>query len=208
MKEQSRELKNYVSGEIQKLAPEPAFPRTTEEVALAPRNEAGLYHYSGWFWAVPKCFWFPQKMRVKAAWSAWVKGLPNNRIIGEDLLAPIQPLQKIKPASMPKALANKLMNEIRPVMIVMEKAPGVDLSSQSEFNDSEINTMFGLGIQYIESTVSYIFKSSKWVSWNVSYFCKKLKYTSIMKHGTPKDKLRASASANHKNCSHTRRVPE
>ena len=70
---------------------------------------------------------------------------------------------------MPKALANKLMNEIRPVMIVMEKAPGVDLSSQREFNDSDINTMFDLGIQYIESTVSYISQSSKLVSWNVSY---------------------------------------
>ena len=138
-----------------------------------------------------------------------MKGLPNHRMEGEheELLAPIQPLRKIKPASMPKALANQLMNEIRPVMIIMEKAPGIDLSSKDLFSDSEINRMFGLAIQNIQSNVTYIFQSSKWVSWNVSYFCKKLKYTSIMKDGTPDDKLRATASANHKNKPRAKRVP-
>lgn len=210
MREQSSELKSYVSNEICRLAPSSSVsPTTPEEVTLAPRSSAGLYYYSGRFWAVPKCFRFPQKMRVKAAWSAWVKGLPNHRIDGEDgdLLAPIKPLRKMQPASMPKALAIQLMNEIRPVMTLMEKAPGIDLSSKDLFSDSEINRMFGLAIQHIQSNVAYIFQSSKWVSWNVSYFCKKLKYTSIMKDGTPDDKLRASASANHKNRPRAKRVP-
>ena len=59
MKDQSSELKSYVSNEIRRLAVSSVSPTTPEEVTLAPRSRAGLYYYSGRFWAVPEGFRFP-----------------------------------------------------------------------------------------------------------------------------------------------------
>ena len=208
MKAQSGELKEYVSNQLQMVLPNERGDAMPAAIPPLPRSLTGTYHYDGRFWSVPKGFKFPKNMRVKAAWSAWVKGLPNYRMEGEDgeVITPIKPLRKMKPSSLPKALGCQLMNEFRPVMIMMEKAPEIDLNSQESFTDSTINDMFAKGIEYIKSKIEYVFLNDKWTTWNTSYFCKKLKYTEVMKYGTDDDKLRASSTAGWKNRPRARRV--
>ena len=58
--------------------------------------------------------------------------------------------------------------------------------------DMDLESSFTCGLEYLEENIEYTFANRKWINWTASYFCKKVKYLTIMQFGTENDKLRAN----------------
>ena len=72
-------------------------------------------------------------------------------------------------------------------------------TSDGKLIDMDLESSFTCGLEYVKENIEYIFANRKWVNWTASYFCKKIKYSSIMQYGTENDKLRANRQKTHHN---------
>ena len=61
----------------------------------------------------------------------------------------------------------------------MEQSP---LLRKSDGNliEMDLESSFTCGLKYVKENIEFIFPNRKWVNWTASYFCKKIKYSSIM----------------------------
>ena len=80
----------------------------------------------------------------------------------------------------------------------MEKSPNLRTSDGDDI-DMDLESSFTIGLEFVRENIEYIFLNRNWVNWSASYFCKKIKYSSIMKHGTEEDKRRAENSKTYHN---------
>ena len=78
----------------------------------------------------------------------------------------------------------------------MEKSPHLQTS---DGDDIDMEFSFTVGLEFVRENIEYIFLNRNWVNWSASYFCKKIKYSSIIKHGTEDDKRRAEMSKTYHN---------
>ena len=91
---------------------------------------------------------------------------------------------------MPKKLASKLKLDWRPILNVMEKAPGIPNIDTGDVSIDLIEISYVIGTKYLKTTVcSYVWqKYKKHYIWTVSTWCKRFQYKTIMAEGTKSDK--------------------
>ena len=133
-------------------------------------------------------------MLAKQAWTCWLIGQPANRIEYSEndvRLCPIKPFRRIKRNTLPAKLRSLFSNDVEPFLKLMSAAPNMNLPESDCLDPDVIESSFVIGIEHVKSVVEYIFLSDKWKKWSVSYLCKNIQYSKVMKLGTDADKLRA-----------------
>ena len=61
-------------------------------------------------------------------------------------------------------------------------------------DENVIDKSFEHGLNNVKRTMQCIFLKDNWVNWKVSYFCRMIKHSLIMKKETESDKLRSEAN--------------
>ena len=70
--------------------------------------------------------------------------------------------------------------------------------SDGNLIDLDLESSFTCGLEYVKENIKYIFANRKLVNWTASYYCKKIKYSSIMQqYGSENDKLHANRQKTH-----------
>ena len=81
-----------------------------------------------------------------------------------------------------------MKNDYIPFTKIMKKVPDFHIDSDTDITNASVNNSFIIGITSIKARVEYIFQNPKLTSYTVATFCKKMKHSVIMKHGTNADK--------------------
>lgn len=193
---------NSVEKIIEKVFETRGFNQSTtmaqQVIETGSRQE--LFSYDNRFYAVPKGFQFPKNMKLKQAWLCWRQGFPYYRQKENDKIkiVSIKPFRQIKPTLLPKKVQIQFRNDLKPILCLMEQSPHLK-TSDGTLIDMDLESSFTCGLEYVKENIEYIFANRKWVNWTASYFCKKIKYSSIMQYGTENDKLRANRQKTHHN---------
>ena len=66
----------------------------------------------------------------------------------------------------------------------MEDAPEIQINQNTIIDENFIDKSFEHGLNNAKRTVQYMFLKDNWVDWKVSWFCKIIKHSLIMKKGT------------------------
>ena len=141
-------------------------------------------------------------MLLKHGWIAWLKWFPEHRESDDErtLTGPIKPLQLMNVKSLPKVLCDNYLNDISPIMNLMEGSPEILIDSGIFIDENFINQSFEHSLNNVNRTIPHIFLKENWVNLKASYFCKMIKHSMIIRKGTESNKLRAEASKSmHKN---------
>jgi hypothetical protein len=89
------------------------------------------------------------------------------------------------------SLANKLKLEWRPIMMMMESAPGLVIPEDaSEINAAFLADSYKRGLEHVKTRASYIWslQKSNINNWSIGEWCKHIKHSHILKHGSDEDK--------------------
>ena len=89
-------------------------------------------------------------------------------------------------------------NELKLISSLLEKSSNLWTIDADDI-DMDLESSFTVGLEFVRENIEYIFLNRNWVNWSASYFCKKIKYSSIIKHGTEDDKRRAEMSKTYNN---------
>ena len=89
------------------------------------------YCYDGKFWDVPKGYKLPHKTKLEHAWIFWLKGQPNVEVLNaqnELEKTPVKPFRELKITMLPTSVSIPFKNCWRPILQLMESAPGIDIT--------------------------------------------------------------------------------
>ena len=112
---------------------------------------------------------FPKNMLLKHGWISWLKGFPDHRERADErtLVRPVKHLRLMNAKSFLNKLCDNVLNEISPIMNVMEDAPKIKINQNAIIDKS-----FENGLSNAKKTVEYVFLKDNWVNWKASCFCK------------------------------------
>ena len=183
----------------ERLGPQPpADSSAATEEAVAP-GTLKLYSYSNRFYHVPQDWVFPSKPKLANAWDLWLLGQPALKST-DGTPTPIRPYRMLQPKMLQQSLANKLKLEWRPIMIMMEGAPGLVIPDDaSEINSAFLTDSYKRGLEHVKSRASYIWslQKSNINGWSIGEWCKHIKRSHILKHGNDEDKAHLAAATRH-----------
>jgi hypothetical protein len=172
-----------------------------------------MYLYDSKTWCVPEHFEFPTKPNLYDAWVLWLKGMPDYERIEKNAenglfvtmrSTPVRPFRSIQPNKLPKRLGNKFKLEWRPVLQMMEGAPG--MVNWNEMDPKVVRDMmddgttlkryYELGLDHVKTKASYIWQLPKChrmrngpvEDWCLSTWSRHIQYSNILKNGTEADK--------------------
>ena len=102
------------------------------------------------------------------------------------------PFRRIKATYLPKELSNKFRIGWIPVMNKMLESPELPdgINNANTLTDEKIDEAYCAGINYLKSKFSYIFTNEKFKAhqkWSVSTWSRRIRYTEVMKYGSPED---------------------
>ena len=103
-----------------------------------------------------------------------------------DKHCPIPPFKRLSPALLPEKIRKTYRNEYLPCMkILISFVP----QSHDTPTTGEIQEWFDTSMGRLREEIAYIFCNYRWASYTVGSMSKKIKFSEINKHGTPKDKV-------------------
>ena len=167
------------------------------------RQQHRIYAGNGRFWDVPLDFVFPRETPLKIAWRMWLQGMEGNQttsLSGSVRQAPVRPFRHLKLQMLPKNVKLEFTLHWRPILSLLQEAPGLVIPRLSLVDDEFIESSFSLVYEYLKTRVSYIFQNERLqhINWAVSYWSKKVSRSSILKDGTEEDIGRLPPSDNHR----------
>ena len=154
-----------------------------------------IYGWGGRLYHVPKGFKFPMKIKIRNGWSLWVDGQPGFEEKCEDnegnvlmKKAPIRPFRLMSRNMLPPNLRDQYSITWCRIFKLMEKAPGLSLSTQVHSTSSnELERTFNMGYNFLKTQVEYIFQRHAPMSWSLSTWSLRLSRSQIKKNGTTAD---------------------
>lgn len=161
-----------------------------------PRIRHRTYFHGGRFWHVPADFLFPSGVTLETGWKIWIQGLPGNETVdtttGNRLQAPIRPARKMKLDMLPQPAKKDYQLHWHRIFSMMEQAPGVEIR-ETNIDAEYLKDSFETGKEYLKTRVAYCFQNEGQgkrppMEWKISYWSKKVTWSSILKHGTEADK--------------------
>jgi len=103
---------------------------------------------------------------------------------------------------LPTSVSIPFKNCWRPILQLMESAPGIDITRGMTMTDELISSYYQIGLNHVKSKASYIWeKMTSHESWSISSWSKHIKHSSIEKWGSENDKA-ARPPATYRNRPH------
>jgi hypothetical protein len=153
-----------------------------------------IHAWGGKLWHVPQNFGFPKNTFLRHAWTFWLKGMPNFKLI-DGTNASIMPFRKIDSNFLPNDIRNVFQNGWRPILSKMQEAPnlpdGAIIDDSAQLSSEIIERSFLVAFEYLKSQYTYIFISDRFKKhndWVVSTWSKNTKRSIVLEYGSEEDK--------------------
>ena len=122
-----------------------------------PNNNLTCYQNDR-FWDVTEKFMFPKNMLLNNGWIAWLKWVSENRECTNEITAIIlvKPLRLMNANLLPKKLFNNLLNEISPMMSLMEDAPEIQMNQNAIIDENFRDKSFDYVLNNAKRTTQHM----------------------------------------------------
>jgi len=173
-------------------------PRTP--MAAIASDACRLYqHANGKMYITPEEYELPEKANLYSAFRMWINGDTFNADT-------VRPFILWSVTNVPHFLWKKFRVGWYDALHQIMDAPALhaleaDLSDSIPVPEDELKRLFDEGIKYLISQYSYI-SNRGYQKWSVTTWSRQMLFSSIMKHGTEEEKVRATGKKNRWNRPH------